>query len=960
MPSVTFDGRSFMLDGRRVWIVSGSIHYARVPRELWADRIHAAKLAGLNTVETPVFWNRHEPRPGQFDFTGNNDIRHFIELIGKAGLHCILRPGPFVDSDWELGGLPSWLLDIPGAELRSGSGPFLEAVSRYFTALAAQVRDLQVTSPGRGGPILLVQNEHAWTCGHDLKARAYLGELSRYLRESGFTVPAINANNLWQGIESEIDCWSGAEHMLAIMRQLALVRPDQPRLVIDMHVAPARTRGQEPPPAPTPAGLQRRLAEVLAGGGQFNIQPFHGGTNFEHWAGRSPLGHDLFVTTSADRGEPLSETGAPGQAYHHVRRLCTFASRFSRLLANLDPAYRPVVLDPATPPAARGKGPAVSVVHAQGSQGGIAFVFGPPPSAGSRSGDQPIRLLLPEGTPLTLHMGDQSVAWCLFGVSLSGRAILDYSTLNALGVVGKALVVYGPAGLDGQVSINGTPITVTVPKGRTPLTLEHEGLTLVVCNEQQADAAYMTDSEVLVGVASISADGEPTPLSPTARYTRIGSDGIVSTRKPSGTARSRAPVKVQTSEWRVASLEEYVDGSSPRYAAIDGAADLAVLGAPMGYGWYRISLKSGATRRPRAAAPQGADRLLLFHNSEPAGVLGYGPGAVWDAPLSLVKGAHNLVVLADNMGRVSGGVDLDRRVGLYGDLWEVKPLRVGRAQIEPGEPIDLLAWRTPLWEVHQGESTSSDRLTWNILHRRRTPVFMDVRAVTGANRGDGRLGTARALILLNGEPVQFLDSASRGPVCFWPDEGPQAPTNGKWGPPLRAGRNVIQLALLPDATDAEGNPISPKDAAGPLATGINFFEGVNNLTEKAQWAFAKWEPPQPAACRPAGENPASPGSPGTPAWWRCSFTLPEADAPLLVDLTGLTKGQLYINDRHVGRYFVATPDGKAVPPQNLYYIPEPWTRRGDGPNELLIFDESGAAPGKVRLILDTDQRPVRA
>ncbi len=100
----THDGRSFMIDGRRVWLVSGRIPYARLPRETWGDRIHAAKLAGLNTIETPVFWNRHEARPGRFDFTGDNDLRHFIDRIGKAGMYCILSMGPFIDLSWEFGG----------------------------------------------------------------------------------------------------------------------------------------------------------------------------------------------------------------------------------------------------------------------------------------------------------------------------------------------------------------------------------------------------------------------------------------------------------------------------------------------------------------------------------------------------------------------------------------------------------------------------------------------------------------------------------------------------------------------------------------------------------------------------------------------------------------------------------------------------------------------------------------
>src|SRR5678816_885241 len=214
MPSVTYDGRSFMVDGKRIWLVSGSIHYARIAHEQWQDRVHAAKLAGLNTIETPVFWNRHETRPGHFDFKGDNDLRRFVQLIGQAGMYCILRPGPFVGQLWDAGGLPPWLTSVKGIKLRAANGPLLEACSRYLTAVSGQIRDLQVTSPGKPGPIVLVQSESGWTCGDDAAAQSYLGELNRYLRESGINVPIINANNLWAGAEGEVDCWTGGGDML--------------------------------------------------------------------------------------------------------------------------------------------------------------------------------------------------------------------------------------------------------------------------------------------------------------------------------------------------------------------------------------------------------------------------------------------------------------------------------------------------------------------------------------------------------------------------------------------------------------------------------------------------------------------------------------------------------------------------------------------------------------------------
>src|SRR6185295_6860318 len=130
-------------------------------------------------------------------------------------------------------GLPSWLLEGKPLTLRSASGPYLEACSRFITAVADEIRDLQVTSPGKGGPIVLVQSENNWNCGVEHLATEYLGELNRYLREGGIAVPILSSNNLWQSVEGQIDVWSGSGDLLSTMRQLSAVRATQPRMVID-------------------------------------------------------------------------------------------------------------------------------------------------------------------------------------------------------------------------------------------------------------------------------------------------------------------------------------------------------------------------------------------------------------------------------------------------------------------------------------------------------------------------------------------------------------------------------------------------------------------------------------------------------------------------------------------------------------------------------------------------------
>ena len=167
MPSITTDRQSFMIDGRRVWLVAGTIPYARLPRDLWASRIRAARDAGLNCIETPVIWGLHETRSGAFDFEGDLDLGAYIDLIGEAGMYAIVRLGPYVGPGWDLGGIPAWLAPEAAGKLRSSAPEFLGPCARYISAVCAQIKDKQISVSRRGktGPILLVQNEHHWFCG---------------------------------------------------------------------------------------------------------------------------------------------------------------------------------------------------------------------------------------------------------------------------------------------------------------------------------------------------------------------------------------------------------------------------------------------------------------------------------------------------------------------------------------------------------------------------------------------------------------------------------------------------------------------------------------------------------------------------------------------------------------------------------------------------------------------------
>ncbi|GLT93472.1 hypothetical protein SLE2022_112640 [Rubroshorea leprosula] len=121
---VTFDSKSLMLDGERKLIISGSIHYPRSTADMWPDLIKKAKEGGLNTIETYVFWNVHEPQHRQYDFTGNRDIIRFLKTIREENMYAILRIGPYICGEWNFGGFPMWLHNLKGIKLRTDNDVF--------------------------------------------------------------------------------------------------------------------------------------------------------------------------------------------------------------------------------------------------------------------------------------------------------------------------------------------------------------------------------------------------------------------------------------------------------------------------------------------------------------------------------------------------------------------------------------------------------------------------------------------------------------------------------------------------------------------------------------------------------------------------------------------------------------------------------------------------------------------
>ena len=320
-------GDHFELDGTPFQIISGAIHSVRVPRAYWRDRLRKARAMGLNTVETYVFWNLHEPSPGQFDFEGQNDIAEFIREAQQEGLFVILRPGPYVCAEWDFGGYPAWLLHEPDMEVRTLNPAFMAAATRWFHRLGQELAPLQ---SGNGGPIIAVQVENEYgSFGSD---HNYMEQIHRLLLDSGFDkamlYTADGADELPNGSLPELPAVInfGSGSAKTEFAKLDKIRPNAPRMCGEYwdgwfdhwggkhHTTNAASDAEE-------------LKWMLEQGYSVNLYMFHGGTSFGWMNGANIDGGKYEPdVTSYDYDVPVSESGELKQKFFLFREVIAKAT----------------------------------------------------------------------------------------------------------------------------------------------------------------------------------------------------------------------------------------------------------------------------------------------------------------------------------------------------------------------------------------------------------------------------------------------------------------------------------------------------------------------------------------------------------------------------------------------------------------------------------------------------------
>jgi beta-galactosidase len=336
----TIGDSNFLLNGQPFQIKAGEMHPSRVPHEYWADRLRMMHAMGLNTVSIYVFWNVHEPRAGEFDFTGDADIAQFVRLAQKEGLWVIVRPGPYCCAEWEFGGYPWWLLKDHVLKVRSQDPRFLDAAEKYLKKLGEQLAPLQIT---HGGPIIMVQVENEYgSYGAD---HIYMGKIRDMNRAAGFDVPFFTADgggNMMAGghLDDVLPGLNGGGGK-SIMKEIGKYRPDGPWFVPEFYPGWLDHWG-EPHAKVGIGGPVRETEWKLTNNVSFCYYMIYGGTSFGFMAGANFGGAFQPQPTSYDYNSPMDEMGRPTEKFFALRDLLAKHLGAGETLPDV-PATTPVI-----------------------------------------------------------------------------------------------------------------------------------------------------------------------------------------------------------------------------------------------------------------------------------------------------------------------------------------------------------------------------------------------------------------------------------------------------------------------------------------------------------------------------------------------------------------------------------------------------------------------------------------
>lgn len=718
--TINFDGQGFLINGQRTFIASAGLEYARIPQELWADRLMRIKRAGFNCVETYVFWNYHEAQSGVFNFSGNRDLDAFLKLAKSLGLYAIVRPGPYSCAEWDSGGYPLWLRFVPNLEVRNNNTVFQQYVVRWFNQLFPIIVNNQID---RGGNVIMVQLENedysGWgTDGLSSSISYYYKYLQNLSLSAGIEVPyfysglhhedTTGGNPLSRSdMQSPASPWFSTEFYTGWITQYGSTSA----------VGAADRNGV----ATSPAREVRNTWQVIAyGGNGYNHYMTHGGSNFDYFNNNE-------VGSSYDYGSPIGEAGDIRPEYHLFRQAAGFARSFQSILENSSDATSTFVQASTNR--------SVAVTARQGAAGTILFLDN------SGTSVQSTQVIhggnYPASGSLTLNPSE--ILPVVAEYTLIPGVTLKLAPTRILGITQQeattTMVIYGQAGSPAELyftvptgtilgdgaaalSLNGTALTLQTSFPSTGASnysfqVGTQHVRVLAVNDMLAKSTWMIDAGmqnlVVVGpsyLGSAAVNSGYLQIATETQWQDSNSNPVIAygagdapvTLGPVSTPGAR-PGNAALSPWQTLSG---IQQAAPGYdtagwlASSAGPQQMGADGDVSAYAWYRSKVTIPSAQPCIFNVANMADRMTAFVDGAavPAANL-YGTSF----GVTLPAGEHTIAVATVHMGRdkllaYAGPITDKSSKGISGASTFLVGAAPGSSAVTPTYgPTSLTSWR---------------------------------------------------------------------------------------------------------------------------------------------------------------------------------------------------------------------------------------------------------------------------
>lgn len=917
----------FYINEKPTFLTSGEMHYARIPRELWRDRLWRAKQMGFNCIQMYVFWNAHEGRDGVWDFTDNLDLDAWLSLIQEMGMYAIVRVGPYSCAEWEHGGFPAWLTIKPGMTLRDSGELYSRYADRHLAKVYEIVKRHQIH---KGGNVIMVQLENEHPIGWGTDPIPHLTHLYDQARAAGLDIPLF---------------FSGLHHGAEPSGETPYAVGKSPWFTTEFWTGWIGKYGDM-----TPAMLQEKVRgtwKIIAfGGSGYDYYVVHGGTNLGY------SGNDSMDATY-DYSAPIGEAGQLRNLYYPARRAALFAQSFSSVLTTSKNA----------PDFAKASMPELRVTSRTSPNGAIVFVdhflqkgkgkdvpqLPPDPAA------YHVDPVNPAGagilTTITVDQkgsypttGDKLIVQAeepktlLFNLPWTPNATLSSVITNVLFRqkirATEYWVCYGQPGQSGEVNIERkaksdlpAKVTFTYPKDSSVTEIpidsgDHQKICLLVMNLEQTNRTWLCKETLFIGPDFVREDGTP-------EFTEKG--GVATVYKASGktqiTCQNTSPAelpKLTGWSWRDAAKERQPDYPDSAWASSQVPQPMETYHDFQNrYAWYRTVLHSDKAVTVPLALTKQTGSFAAFLNGKPTDL----------KSLSLQAGENSLAVFLKTKYRpklynFTGSIGTGGAQGIWGDVSLSEPSR-----------LEVLWKRTSWVNLPKGSKASDPNLddsNWEKVDpsqsEQEIPKGSEPIWFRGVFNGSEALKQyilefphltsigVGTIFYLNGTPLNYRER----------DSLPYLELTNLIVP----GANVVAFAAGARWCKEGKVDLAMKLRPKSPSTTWRFRGGLEDLEETpiigrvTNWADFMAKP----------WNSQGEPEPGLPTLWMCHFDYhPTGRETIGIMTAGLKAGHVWLNGHNLGECPQAIP----------LYAPECWLKEGS--NDLVVFDMTGAKPNQVKL-----------